>query len=379
MPVVNKKGHGQLILVRNGISFRELDVTRWASENLHLIAIELMEQPVRNVVNVYAVCKTMKQQDWMRLDDLQRTLPGETILCGDFNARGELWGNSVTNPQGMALEDALDECNLTCINDGIRTRMATRDGDSDSVIDLTITTLQIASSCKFRVLGSQGNDHLPCSILVKRPTITRKTKRARAFTYSKAGEDPISRLRNKKAPSKPQHRRQRAQPPWFNKDVEVLWKAKKDACRRSQRYKEDKQLKEAAKATSRAFEKAASQEKERLYEEFSRTVTEDRTLHKFWQLHKAMNGNQSQKEIPDFRREDDIWVRTPEEKGSAFLERYLRQTDQDNEEERGLLVRRLQHHYEEELSTPHANIEADTLSRVIKQATDSAAGPDGVK
>ena len=195
----------------------------------------------------------------------------------------------------------------------------------------------------------------------------------------KAGEDPISRLRNKKAPSKPQQRRRRAQPPWFNKDVEVLWKAKKDACRRSQRYKDDKQLKEAAKAASRAFEKAASHEKERLYEEFSRTVTEDRTLHKFWQLHKAMNGNQSQKEIPDFRREDDIWVRTPEEKGSAFLERYLRQTDQDNEEERGLLVRRLQHHYEEELATPHANIEADTLSRVIKQATDSAPGPDGVK
>ena len=58
-------------------------------------------------------------------------------------------GSSVTNPQGVALEDALDECYLTCINDGIRKRMSTRHGDSDSVIDLTITTLQIASSCKF--------------------------------------------------------------------------------------------------------------------------------------------------------------------------------------------------------------------------------------
>ena len=66
------------------------------------------------------------------------------------------------------------------------------------------------------------------------------------------------------------------------------------------------------KAASRAFEKAASQEKEKLYEEFSRTVTEDRTLHKFWQLHKAMNGNLYQKEIPDFRREDEVWVRTPD-------------------------------------------------------------------
>ena len=62
-----------------------------------------------------------------------------------------------------------------------------------------------------------------------------------------------------------------------------------------------------------------------------------------------------------------------------FLERYLRQTDQNNEEERGSLVRRLQYYYEDDLLTPHADIKADTLSRVIKQATDSAPGPDGVK
>ena len=54
-----------------------------------------------------------------------------------------------------------------------------------------------------------------------------------------------------------------------------------------------------------------------------------------------MNGNKAQAQIPDFRREDDVWVRTPEEKGTAFLERFLRQTDQDNEEERSALIRRL--------------------------------------
>ena len=97
-PIINRKGHGQLILVRNGIKHRELDVTRWASDNFHIIAVELFEQPVRNIVNVYACNRTMKEQDWIILDDLQKSLPGETVLCGDFNARGELWGNSVTNP-----------------------------------------------------------------------------------------------------------------------------------------------------------------------------------------------------------------------------------------------------------------------------------------
>ena len=51
-----------------------------------------------------------------------------------------------------------------------------------------------------------------------------------------------------------------------------------------------------------------------------------------------MNGNKAQAQIPDFRREDDVWVRTPEEKGTAFLERFLRQTDQGNEEERSALI-----------------------------------------
>ena len=151
-PIVNKKGHGQLILVRKGIKFRELDVTRWASDNLHIIAVEVFDQPVRNVVNVYACCQTMKEQDWMILDDLQNTLSGATMLCGDFNARGELWGNTVTNPQGEALEDALDRCYLTCINNGSITRYATRPGDSDSIIDLTLTTLQLAGKCSLRVL-----------------------------------------------------------------------------------------------------------------------------------------------------------------------------------------------------------------------------------
>ena len=41
---------------------------------------------------------------------------------------------------------------------------------------------------------------------------------------------------------------------------------------------------------------------------------------KFRQLQRAMSGNKAQAQIPDFRREDDIWVRTPEDKGTTFLE-----------------------------------------------------------
>ena len=70
-----------------------------------------------------------------------------------------------------------------------------------------------------------------------------------------------------------------------------------------QRHKGNEQLKVAAKEAASAFEKAANQEKEDIYEEFSKTVSQDRSLHKFWQLHKSMNCAKKQKEIPDFRRE----------------------------------------------------------------------------
>ena len=71
----------------------------------------------------------------------------------------------------------------------------------------------------------------------------------------------------------------------FNKQIEGLWKRKRTAYKQYQRNKKDEGLKEAAKQASSTFEKAASAEKERIYAEFSGTITEGRTLHKFWQLH----------------------------------------------------------------------------------------------
>ena len=104
----------------------------------------------------------------MVLDAIQSKLPGDLIFCGDFNARGSLWGNTVLNPQGEALEDALDKSNVTCINNGSMTRQASRPGDSDSAIDLTITSLSIAPRCKWQTLGKHSNDRYPCTVWIKR-------------------------------------------------------------------------------------------------------------------------------------------------------------------------------------------------------------------
>ena len=92
-----------------------------------------------------------------------------------------------------------------------------------------------------------------------------------------------------------------------------------------------------------------------------------------------MNSAKKAKDIPDFRREDEMWVRTPEEKGTALFDRFLRQTDKGNEAERKALFGGLQQVYDDELIMPHNPIKAGILQRVIVQATESAPGPDGVR
>ena len=162
----------------------------------------------------------MKTEDWLVLDDMQSTLPGESIFCGDYNARGALWGNEITNPQGEALEDALDRCNLTCINNGSITREASRPGDSDSVIDLALTTLTVAADCRWQTLGKHSNDHYPCSVWIKRKKVHKQLKRKKVFKYEEQEDNLISEIRQKVA-SKPQGNKQTLlqQPPWFTDEI----------------------------------------------------------------------------------------------------------------------------------------------------------------
>ena len=131
------------------------------------------------------------------LDDMQRALPGETVFCGDFNSRGREWGNSVTNPQGIALEDALDQCDLSCLNTGSMTRLASRDGDSDGPIDLALVTLNTATMSKWNVLDDHGSDHLPCTVHIKRRKSKGRPKRPKAFTYLNQDESLLNSLRKK--------------------------------------------------------------------------------------------------------------------------------------------------------------------------------------
>ena len=83
--VYNREGHGQVILVRKTIRFSEIDVKQWASPNLQVHAVQLLDQPVSNIVNVYACNRVVTEEEWAKLGDMESSLSGTTIMCGDFN------------------------------------------------------------------------------------------------------------------------------------------------------------------------------------------------------------------------------------------------------------------------------------------------------
>lgn len=65
------------------------------------------------------------------LNDLADKSEGRCLLVADFNTCSEAWDNETENRQQIALNHALLCTNLTYLNDGRLTRLASRRDDTD--------------------------------------------------------------------------------------------------------------------------------------------------------------------------------------------------------------------------------------------------------
>ena len=89
-----------------------------------------------------------------------------------------------------------------------------------------------------------------------------------------------------------------------------------------------------------------------------------------------MKNRQKSRTIPDFQRDDDVWVKSDEEKGEALFDRYLKQTNQDNEVERRNMLNSLQMDFEGHIPV---QLYKEDVQCTIKILKDTAPGPDGLR
>ena len=70
---------------------------------------------------------------WDFLEQLEGELGDPTVMCGDLNARSSMWNQQGNNPQGKALEEALDDVIFIFnpVTTPLPTQLGARQGDTD--------------------------------------------------------------------------------------------------------------------------------------------------------------------------------------------------------------------------------------------------------
>ena len=114
------------------------------------------------------------------LSETKESLPKPCILLGDFNAHNRIWGEQQTIFRTREMEHIINISNLNILNTGQPTHV------SGSAIDLTVTSLEIASACMWEVYPSVlSSDHHPIIVTIERPVIHQLTPES-SYSYKKA-------------------------------------------------------------------------------------------------------------------------------------------------------------------------------------------------
>jgi ribonuclease HI len=155
-PDVNKRG-GLTFLIKNGLNFTIIKSKEIPNIENQCLEINTNMGPIQ-IFNIYI--PPSAKIDCETLNSIFRNK--RTIAVGDFNSHNKMWGSSLNNTNGRILEAIITENNLTVLNTGKATHIISNQSSTNSVIDLTITSPDLAlNCCQFIENTSLGSDHLP--------------------------------------------------------------------------------------------------------------------------------------------------------------------------------------------------------------------------
>lgn len=164
---------GVAILVKKNLSFSKISVNRLNELMCSAIQVNINKNQKINFYSVYVRPQSrISTTEWV---GFLRNLKKPFILGGDFNSHNGVWGCDMTDTSGKNLLDALEECDLTFLNDGSETRIFTPRDLNKSAVDLTICSLDLVSKCEWSrhrfPLGS--SDHYPILINIESGTVNK--------------------------------------------------------------------------------------------------------------------------------------------------------------------------------------------------------------
>ena len=306
------------------------------------------------------------------------------MICGDFNARLSLWDQHGTNQLGCALEAVLSDVLFTPVTTASPTHPGTRQGDTDSTIDLALVSPKFVPWTRAETLASHGSDHLPVVFSLQKPGFEQKRKLQYPFQYGKSDMGVMSKLRAHK-PAHTTNPRQKAaiQPPWWNKETQAAWTDKRTMVKLWQKERSkphpDLTIKALMEEKTEVFKRVASEAKDRQWKSFCDTLNRDTTLTHFWQFYRQMEGCAANTNTPDLIDASRSVLKTSKEKGSALLQHFVQQSSQNNLDERKAVWEGLDRTLTEAGSNDDMITELEFTKALSGLSKDTAPGPDRVK
>lgn len=97
------------------------------------------------------------------------------ILCGDFNARTQSYGDVITQAKGSILESIVLSSNFLILNDGSPTYHQFADNRQSSVLDLTFTNSNQKFDWKTENVNISGSHHIPIIITINKCSTPNQT------------------------------------------------------------------------------------------------------------------------------------------------------------------------------------------------------------
>lgn len=297
---------GVAILIKKHISFTTITL----HTSLQAIAIKTRIPFECTIVSIYLHPNLRLHE--AQLQAIINQIQPPFILLGDFNAHNPIWGSLSYNTKGRAIEQIILDNQLFLVNDGNHTYSHPGTG-TNSCIDLTIASTNIATKLKYKVQPPHLSDHRPILITTKKrvsesienPTInTNKTNWAR-FQFI-LGNKTIAEESNindrvveftktvleaitESSPS-PNYSSGKTPVPWWSQELNTLLKTKNKAFRTFARSPTSTNLADYRLAKN-TFRNCVKSSKKQTWHSFIQGINANTNPREYWKAISKMNGD----------------------------------------------------------------------------------------